>query len=48
MVLKEGNGRGVAVKERKKYTEKCNDLTMIEQKRLKGKFKGPYVKSRTT
>ena len=28
MVLKEDSGRVVVVKERKKYTEKCNDLIM--------------------
>ena len=43
--------------DRKKYTEKCFNLlhtdnlfnlSMIQQKRLKGKFNGPYAKLRIT
>ena len=57
MVLKQDKSRGVVVIDRKKYTENVLicfilivlfDLTMIHQKRLKGKFKGPCVKSRAT
>ena len=45
MALQQYEGRGGVVIDRNTYRENCINL---QQKRSKGKFKGPYVKSRTT